>query len=75
MKEALQTILEDPRWPQRDSTAFDGFCYSVDDVRALLKNVRPHVVQQVGQRIFTAKSSYSQRLTYQNKHTQTWAFS
>jgi hypothetical protein len=70
VEQALQTILEDSRWAQGDTTTFDGFCHSVDNVRALLENVRPYVVQQVGQRIFTAKSSYAQRLTYQSTHTQ-----
>ena len=62
VEQALQAVLQDPIGPQRDATALDGLGHSVDDVRALLENVRPHKVEQMDQRVLATQASNTQRL-------------
>mmetsp|Transcript_85338 Transcript_85338/g.241568 ORF Transcript_85338/g.241568 Transcript_85338/m.241568 type:complete len:278 (+) Transcript_85338:126-959(+) len=59
--EALEEILEHLCRPQRYAEAVDGVEHRHDEVRRRLKDVRPHVVHQVLQRVLAAKALDAQR--------------
>ena len=47
MEETLESVLENARWPDGDTHAFDTLEYVLDDVGRDFKHVRPDVVEEV----------------------------
>lgn len=56
----LKTILHQLHWSKCHSTTFRGLHDSINDVWWGLKNIWPHIVQQVSECVLTAKSKHSQ---------------
>ena len=57
----LQQVVEDDGRAESKAAAIDSALDCVDHVRARLKDVWPHVVQQVCQSVLAAHASHAQR--------------
>mmetsp|Transcript_146 Transcript_146/g.351 ORF Transcript_146/g.351 Transcript_146/m.351 type:complete len:636 (+) Transcript_146:233-2140(+) len=61
VEETLQRVRHDNARPQRQTAPVDRAHDAVDKVRADLKNVGPHVVEQVRDGVFAAEASNTER--------------
>jgi len=60
VKETLQQILQDDSRTTRDANSFDRFGHGVDDVWRRLKNIWPHIIEEMNERVFTSQTEHSQ---------------
>ena len=56
MEEALECVVEELDGPDGAAEALDGAHERLDDVRRGLEYVRPHVVEQMGERVLAAEA-------------------
>ena len=63
----LEEVVEDDGRAQGEAAAVDGAHDGVDDVGGHLKDVGPHVVEQVRQGILAAQPRHSQRHVLHNR--------
>lgn len=65
----LQCVAKHRTRPQRNPASVDGPRHSLNHVRAGLKNVWPHVVQQVHQRLLTSQALHvGDRVSCRREH-------